>query len=1033
MYKIFQRILQMRAGQGLVEYALILALVGVVLIIVLAVLTSAVSGNLASVVCSLYQMGRDIDCGESVVGTPVPDNLPPVASFTYSCSGRTCTFNGSASSDSDGLIASYEWGFGDGTSATTVGASRTYAADGVYNVILWVTDDDGARRSRISSIAVGSLNTPPTANFVFTCTGFDCSFDGSSSTDADGAIASYSWTFVAGATDTGATPSYTFATGGTYSVTLTVTDSKGAVGTTSKLVNIASLNLAPNADFVFSCNVNICGFNASTSSDGDGSIASYAWDFGDGNSGTGSTSTWNYTTVGNYTVILTITDDDGATDTFTRVVAINTVNESPVASFTATCAGMICEVNASGSSDSDGSITGFDWSFGDGTTGTGVTTSKTYGTVNSFVITLTVTDNNGATNSTTRTVTMTGNTPPVASFTDNCTNLTCTFTSTSTDSDGTISSYAWSFGDTTSGSGATANKTYTSAGTYTVTLTVTDNNGATHSTTRTVTMTANTPPVASFTDNCTNLACTFTSTSTDSDGTISSYAWIFGDTTSGSGATASKTYTSAGTYNVTLTVTDNNGATNSTTRQVTVSLPIVYVCGLTGSSTRTGNTWTATWTVSTCTNNGVPLSGVTVTGSLDAGGCTLAATNASGQTTCTRSGISRNTDSTTLTITNLQVAGYSYSSANNTASSFTVLATPNVPPVASFTVSCTKLVCTVNASGSSDSDGTISSYAWNFGDNTSGSGVTANKTYTSAGTYTITLTVTDDNGATNSTTRQVTVAANVPPVASFTVSCTKLVCTVNASGSTDSDGTISSYAWNFGDNTSGSGVTANKTYTSAGTYTITLTVTDNNGATNSTTRQVTVAANVPPVASFTVSCTNLACTVNASGSTDSDGTISSYAWNFGDNTSGSGVTANKTYTSAGTYIITLTVTDNNGATNSTTRQVTVSLPVLYVCGMTGSATGNNNWDATWTVTVCTNGDVRASGVTVRGTLDIASPGVSCMTTNASGVATCTASRINKDIPSVTFTINSDATGLVKANHNYTPASNTRNSLPINRP
>ncbi|CAN5125372.1 hypothetical protein BH09ACT1_BH09ACT1_13530 [soil metagenome] len=172
------------------------------------------------------------------------------------------------------------------------------------------------------------------------------------------------------------------------------------------------------------------------------------------------------------------------------------------------------------------------------------------------------------------------------------------------------------------------------------------------------------------------------------------------------------------------------------------------------------------------------------------------------------------------------------------------------------------------------------------------------------------------------------VAANVAPTAAFTSSCTNLSCTVNGSTSTDPDGTIASYAWNFCDGGTATGATASHTYPTAGTYTITLTVTDDDGATNSTTRSVTVITattpNQAPTAAFTSSCTNLSCTVNGSTSTDPDGTLASYAWNFGDGGTATGITASHTYAAAGSYTITLTVTDDDGATNATINSVTVT-------------------------------------------------------------------------------------------------------------
>ncbi len=345
----------------------------------------------------------------------------------------------------------------------------------------------------------------------------------------------------------------------------------------------------------------------------------------------------------------------------------------------------------------------------------------------------------------------------------------------------------------------------------------------------------NQPPVAAFTPTCTLLACTVDAgASGDPDGTITSYAWQFGDTTTGTGVTTAHTYATANTYPITLTVTDNSGATSTITHTVTVTGPT------------------------------------------------------------------------------------------------------NQPPVAAFTPTCTLLACTVDAGASGDPDGTITSYAWQFGDTTTGTGVTTAHTYATANTYPITLTVTDNSGATSTITHTVTVTGptNQPPVAAFTPTCTLLACTVDAGASGDPDGTITSYAWQFGDTTTGTGVTTAHTYATANTYPITLTVTDNSGATSTITHTVTVTGptNQPPVAAFTPTCTLLACTVDAGASGDPDGTITSYAWQFGDTTTGTGVTTAHTYATANTYPITLTVTDNSGATSTITHTVTVTGPTQPATG-----------------------------------------------------------------------------------------------------
>lgn len=286
------------------------------------------------------------------------------------------------------------------------------------------------------------------------------------------------------------------------------------------------------------------------------------------------------------------------------------------------------------------------------------------------------------------------------------------------------------------------------------------------------------------------------------------------------------------------------------------------------------------------------------------------------------------TDSTSLT--------------NTLTHSVTVAA--NQAPTASISATADHLEVAFDGSASSDPDGSIASYTWDFGDGATGTGVTASHTYATAGTFTATLTVTDDSGTTATTTRTVTttLAPNQDPTAAFTTATDLLELTVNASTSTDADGTIESYAWNFGDGSTGSGATATHSYASVGTYTVRLTVTDNRGGTATVTRDVTVTQNEAPVAAFTTSVANLAVSVNAGGSTDADGSIASYAWDFGDGATDTGATVSHTYAAGGTYTVTLTVKDDRGATNTTTKTVTVAAPQVWAQDAF-TRTATNGW------------------------------------------------------------------------------------------
>ena len=276
--------------------------------------------------------------------------------------------------------------------------------------------------------------------------------------------------------------------------------------------------------------------------------------------------------------------------------------------------------------------------------------------------------------------------------------------------------------------------------------------------------------------------------------------------------------------------------------------------------------------------------------------------------------------------------------------------TQNVAPTASFTATPTSgqapLAVSFDASASSDPDGTIASYTWNFGDGQNGSGVSGSHIYASAGTFTAILTVIDNGGlmSTASQTITVTAPANTSPTAAFTatpsVGIPPLTVTFNAATSQDSDGTITTYDWDFGDGSAhAQGVSVTHTYASAGSYSAILTVTDNDGAQDTATHTITVNAvgNSIPTASFTAdpllnvvfAHPPIAVDFDASASSDTDGTIASYNWIFGDGDTATGVTTSHTYTTSGTYTIVLTVIDDQGAPASATKTIQIlNIPTL---------------------------------------------------------------------------------------------------------
>jgi PKD repeat protein len=269
-----------------------------------------------------------------------------------------------------------------------------------------------------------------------------------------------------------------------------------------------------------------------------------------------------------------------------------------------------------------------------------------------------------------------------------------------------------------------------------------------------------------------------------------------------------------------------------------------------------------------------------------------------------------------------------------------IILPPNGTPTAKFTFSpsapVTKADVTFDASLSTDSDGTIASYAWNFGDGSQGSGVLVQHAYSSAGTYTATLTVTDDRGLTASNSQTVTVAATAVPVASFVYSPKSPAPNdkiyFNAASSTAATGrSIVRYDWDYGSGRQDSGVLVWQIFTSPGDYVVQLTVTDDAGKTGSSSQTISVKnAALTPAFTYSPTAPTNGSTVyfNASGSTGQN-PITSYAWTFGDGGSATGVSPTHVFPCTGinssvTFVVQLTIKDSNGASATTSSSVSVT-------------------------------------------------------------------------------------------------------------
>ena len=281
-----------------------------------------------------------------------------------------------------------------------------------------------------------------------------------------------------------------------------------------------------------------------------------------------------------------------------------------------------------------------------------------------------------------------------------------------------------------------------------------------------------------------------------------------------------------------------------------------------------------------------------------------------------------------------------------------VILPPNTAPTAAFSFSPTtpgqQEQIVFDASSSTDPDGVLVSYQWDFGDQTTGSGVRVVKSYATGGAYTVRLTVTDDRNASNSTSQSVFVLNASPPTAAFTFSPTSPAVNeavnFNASTSRAADGrTIVNYGWAFGDGGTGTGVVVTHHYATLGTFVATLTVTDDLGRTATITNTILVGTPTTPTASFVFSPlspgVNQAVNFDASASRAPAGrTITSYEWNLGDGARATGVRVSHPYATAGLFTVQLRIVDSTGQFATVSQSVVVTSGSSPIASFTFSPT-----------------------------------------------------------------------------------------------
>lgn len=392
----------------------------------------------------------------------------PVAAFTYVSNNNFTTPSEITFTNTSTSAVSYEWDFGDGSDPVTdENPVHTYAATGDYTVTLIATN--GAKTDT-ETADISITPEEPEANFTFVSNNDFHTPSEITFTNTSTSAMSYVWDFGDGSsTSTDENPVHTYATTGSYTVTLTATNE---TLTNEKTATIEITPFQPVANFTHVSNNGYHAPSIVTFTNTSEHAASYLWDFGDGTAtSTAQNPVHTFTAVGSYDVKLTVTNE---TLTAEKIVTIEITQFEPIANFTHTSNNGYHTPSIVTFTNTSQHASTYLWDFGDGTTSTAQNPAKTYSTTGSYTVKLTATS--GALSNEKTAVIQITPFQPVAAFTHTSNNgyiapSNITFTNTSTNA----ASVVWDFGDG-SPTTTTANPvhSYATPGTYNVTLTATN-------------------------------------------------------------------------------------------------------------------------------------------------------------------------------------------------------------------------------------------------------------------------------------------------------------------------------------------------------------------------------------------------------------------------------------------------------------------------------------------------------------------------------------------------------------------------------
>lgn len=844
-------------------------------------------------------------CKDTVVGaTPVSVGSLD-ASYTAPATG--CVFAPIVFNNTSSGVGSGFWDFGDGTTVLAFNASHTYSAPGTYTVKLKMTNPPCAD-SFLQTIVI---HPQPAANFSYSPLNPCPALQTVSFTNTSSGASSYQWLFGNGNTATTTNASQTYAVNNNYNVRLIATNSFGCKDTAIQNVNIRPLELAIGADVVLGCaplEVNF--FHTLYTTQQSGVFypfpgVTFNWHFGNGATSSQPNPTYIYNTPGTYTVTMQVTTANGCTATDTMQVYVG-VKPTPLFSATPilACVGQpITFTNLSSNAN------GFVWTFGDGSFSSSFAPTYSYSVADTYYVRLTA-FNNGCDSSWTNPIPIIIS-PPTAYFTYeyNCdTPRKVKFQDSSIGN----TSRTWYFGDGSTSTQQNPTHTYTAFGTYNVAIVAFNSaSGCTDTAIRVINISNNAVKITA-TD---STICRFDTISFQSTllGGSTAYDWnwrIESATFPDSNDHLTQGFSNPGLYTVVASIMDEHGCWDSLkkTNWLLVAQP------------------NADFTASPVTGC-VPL---TVT-------FTDQSTDVSPAFVTTRNWTFGNGASNTVftpTTSAIYTAPGFYTVTlivtDNVGCKDTI-AKPNLiqpkQPIASFSALDSSVCIGDTVYFVNNSNGSNLSYQWDFGDGATSVSPQPTHVYPGLGAYTVSLVVTDLQGCKDTMTR--TNFVNLTkPTAAFTISDTISICPPLQATFTNASIGAASYSWTFGDGNSSTFVNPNNVYTAPAVYQIELIAVNADGCADTATGTVNIlgyAGNLtytplngcaPLTVFFTASLVN----------------VPSILWDFSDGTTTPATTSTIThvYTTPGTFVPKLIISDGAGCLNSS-----VGLDTIRVDGMLG--------------------------------------------------------------------------------------------------